>query len=125
MNLIQDALSIHAADIETAASETVTYTRDGSSIEGVIAVRGRSEFEEVSSEGEIHVQTRMTDWLIRAQLLKLDGQPIEPKRGDKITTSNGQSFEVFPGPDGEHWRWREAHQHAYRIHTVRRSVQSE
>lgn len=125
MGLIDDALRFHADTLESAAGETVTYIRGSQQTTGITAVRGKSQFEEFASEGEMRVQSKMTDWLIRVANLKLDGVAVEPERGDQIKTADGQVFEVFPGPDGEHWRWLEERQYTFRIHSVRRSVASE
>ena len=120
MSLLSNALRQHANRLEQAAGERVTYARGTKSNVCVIAVRGRTDFEEILSEGDAEIQAKSLDFIIRRSALTLDGSEVEPQRLDKITTADGQVFEVFKSLDGVHWRWSDEHQTSYRIHTIRR-----
>lgn len=121
MSLIDDALNLHADLINEAAGEWVSYIIGDTEIHDLVAVRGRSEFEEFASESDARILSRMVDWIVRAdEMVDANGTRVIPERGAQIETGDGQVFEVLPGPDGNHWRWSEARQYQYRIHTVRR-----
>lgn len=104
------------ARMQTAyASERVDYARSEASVE-VSAVRGRSDFDVTDASG---AQMRVTyqDFIVTAETLALDGEPIKPKPGDRITDENGVVYEVSaPGPGVPHWVWAEPSQIRYRIH---------
>ena len=118
MNLMQEALGLHATTLQAAAGEKITYRRGTQSVV-VSAVPGETEFEEFGSEGEFRAQIKYTDWLIKPGCLKFDGQPITPERGDEIERKDGERFHVLPGNQNATWRWANAHRTHYRIHSLR------
>lgn len=120
MNLLQEALQIHADRLDESAGESVSYFRGSTELKNRTAIRGESNFEEMASEMDARTRTRTMDWLIRPSQLSSSGSRFEPARGDRIVTPSGETFEVYPGPDNQHWRWSDARQTFFRIHTVRR-----
>lgn len=121
MSLYSDALAAGFAAIEAAAEERVSYFRGRLfELDDTPAVRGQSEYEDMTTDGGMVVR-RSEDWLIRKELLvDASGNQFEPSRGDLITTSNGETYEVLAGGKGRSWRWSDPQQTSLRIHTVLR-----
>ena len=119
MSLLSDALAIHASRLKESAGEVVTYRR-GSLSAVITAVIGQTVFEELGGDGEIRVQTKSTDFIFATDDLKLDGDAIEPKRGDQVIKTSGDVFDLLPGSFGNSWSWNDGRQTHIRVHTVRR-----
>ena len=101
-----------------AAGVTVTYQR-GEQQAQLTAVVGQTIFEQTDEYGIIN-RTESRDFLIAVEDLALDGQPIEPARGDRIieTDSTGtHTYEVMAPGDEPPWRFSDPHRQVYRIHT--------
>lgn len=78
----------------------VAYHRGDEFVE-LDAVPGKSEF--LSSDGDgILVDYRSRDFSMRACDLKIDGETIEPKRGDLIKETDGNKIHTYEvmRPDG-------------------------
>ncbi|MEM9589493.1 MAG: hypothetical protein AAGA03_19580 [Planctomycetota bacterium] len=118
MSAFNDALSATFDTVMDVAGEAVVYQRGQQTVE-LVAVRGETEFEELASDGEAHVQVKSIDWLIRPQDLQLDEVATEPSRGDRIVV-DGEQYDLMPGSSNQHWRWSDSRRTFYRIHTVRR-----
>lgn len=119
MSLVSDALAVHAAAHAAAAGEPITYTRGDFTISIDLAVRCSPSRFEANTDFESDVQSNALGWLVFAADLVFDETTEEPLRGDRITTSNGDIFEVAPSQNGEHWRWSDEHEIRYRIHTIK------
>ena len=102
-------------------SRTVIYQRGELSVE-VPATIGRTVHDVENTYGIIEkVETR--DFIIRAQDLVLDGGPISPQRGDRVTEAVGGTTLVYevmsPGTStgSSHYRFTDPYRLAFRIHT--------
>lgn len=126
MSLIDDALSFHADALESAAGEPVTYRFGDLVIAIAMAVRGRSEFEQISSEGEVRTESRTIDWLIRREAMvdPSTGNAVEPSVGATITDSHGTVYDVVPGINPTGWRHSDDHGFTYRVHSMLRAQES-
>jgi hypothetical protein len=101
--------------LDASDGEAVTYTQGATSLAGVLALVGQSEFEEVGGDGAL-VSRTTTDFLIAAG--ELSG--LTPQRGDRITRSLGNRtlvYEVLPPGGAPPWRWSDPGQTRRRIHT--------
>lgn len=126
MSLFSDALSAGFSGIEDVSGESIVYFDGANEIPVENAVRGESDFEEFPSEGEVRIRTNHVSWLVRpAKLVAANGEGFEPQRGHRLTAEDGETFEVYPGPDGKHWRWSDSRKTYFRINTVRRNVPSQ
>ncbi|WP_436715817.1 hypothetical protein U8335_26690 [Roseiconus lacunae] len=126
MSLIDDALSLHAATLESAAGEPVTYQFGALTIAIEHAVRGQSQFDAVQSDGESYTEVRTVDWIVRSALM-IDPetqQKVEPCVGATITDSSGAIYDVVPSLNPTGWRWSNSHRVSYRIHTTSRQSSS-
>lgn len=106
-----------AEQLRAHASETVTYTRGAESIE-VPAVLGRKLLR-IADETGIRVEWTDMDFLIGADDLVINGERVEPARGDVVQVADVYdtiSFEVRPFGDEPAWRWADPHKSMYRIH---------
>jgi hypothetical protein len=83
MALLDDALAAHVTTLNAAAGETVTYKR-GSSTVSITAVVGQSQFDEVSTTGEIRPLSKTVDFLVKPSALVLNSATVLPQRGDQI-----------------------------------------
>lgn len=122
MSLLREALAAHGRRLETAAGENVTYARGNVQLTGVVAVRTQTRFEELRGEMDATIAARSISFLIDPAALIIDGDRIEPQRGDVIVTSDGGAFDVLPGADDKHYEQTDQYATRYRIHTVRRTT---
>lgn len=103
---------------ERHASRMVEYSRDGATV-AVPATIGRTVFEIAREYGPLE-KTESRDFLIAAEMLVLNGNPILPARGDRITERVSDRLPVYevmaPGSEPE-WRWSDPYRHTVRIHT--------
>lgn len=115
MSLFSDALSDGFGAIEDVGGELVTYTHaDGTVVNNVVAVPGKTEGQEISPGGKVLVTTRSSDWQIRTgQLSK------EPSRGDKLVTADGRTYTAVPSVGGPVWVYSDTSETFYRIHFVK------
>ncbi|MBN2445643.1 MAG: hypothetical protein JXO22_02885 [Phycisphaerae bacterium] len=95
-------------------SQTVTYARDGDSVD-LPATLGRTTFEQPDEYGCIH-RTESRDYVINVADLVLRGGQTLPRSGDRITEPAGV-HEVMAFGDEPPWRYCDAHQKTLRIHT--------
>lgn len=106
-------------------SQTVTYQRGSSSV-SLQAVIGKSEGF-VSREFGVREQWTCRDFLCAANDLVLDGERVEPMRGDRIVETaldeNDEpvatiTHEVLPPADKEPcWVFSDPQRVRYRVHT--------
>lgn len=93
MDLLQEGAQWLAGMLASHASRPVTYFRGQRSVV-VPATRGRTQYESLRADGL--VEQRVTvDFLIRVSALALDGEPIEPARGDRLEQVDGGVRRVF------------------------------
>lgn len=115
-NLLQTGASWLAGKLEDSVSNTVTYRRGGLSV-SVAATKCPVRSETDPQFGILLVNE--CDWIIKASLLVLDEQAVEPQRNDEIEESNGQKWHVLP-IDGENvFRPLDPYHTAWRVHTKR------
>ena len=119
MALIDTALSAHVTTLNTAAGQTITYKR-GTATVSLTAVVGQSQFEDVTSTGEIRQLSKTVDWIVAPSALVLDGSVTVPQRGDQISKADGSTYDVLPGTEGTAWQYSDGRQALLRIHTVKR-----
>lgn len=107
-----------------AAGVAITYFRGpnpGVEIAGAIVGFGADETT-APAGGKARLDWAKREYLIPREKLILDGDPAEPRPGDRIEqTVNGVClrFEVAPRGDGSCWRWSdEETQTRYRVYTV-------
>lgn len=116
MNLIAKAHRIqHTAQL-AIAGEWCTYTDGHVSIRARM-VRGSSQFENVTAEGEVRTEARVADFLVAADKLITDaGEPVTPRAGDQVLPDAGGTYELIPGPNGVPYDWEDSHETRYRLH---------
>jgi len=115
-DLLTDAAGWLSEVRRTSLSQSVTYSRGESSVQ-LQATPGRTEYE-IADEYGTTVKAHVTDWIVDAADLVLDGQRVLPEPGDRITTADGRTFEVLPLA-GEHYRFLDPAGTMLRIHTRR------
>lgn len=123
MNYLQKAAETLQRNMERDAGLTVMYHRQGIPAFPVVAVPGRTQADNDSGTGFI-VRTVTRDWVIRKALLKAKGIS-EPKRNDKIVVKFGDDEHTFlvNGDSGiSHWDEADSYNIAYRIHSLRDTV---
>lgn len=101
---------------------TVTYRRGEHAVQ-VQATIGRTVFRLNDAYGAT-VRHVSRDYLIRAADLVLDGQRVEPKRGDQVIEVDNAGIEhthevMGPGASGGEpdWRYSDPQRSGLRIHT--------
>jgi len=119
-NLIQGALKT----VQKTIGSEVVYQRGSLSVE-LCAGLGSSPFETVDENG-VMASWRSRDFLFDAAELELNGQQIEPQRGDLIRLPAGDKVEVYrvqhPDPKQHPWRYCDPTNTAIRVHTARVDV---
>ena len=116
-NVLKNGLAWLTGQLRSHASETVTYARGYDSVD-VPAVFGRKLLR-IADETGIRVEWTDMDFLIAAEDLAIDGERLEPQRGDIVHIDmpyDTQSFEVMPFGSEPAWHWADPHQTMYRIH---------
>lgn len=117
-NLLQQSSDWLEAQRTRHAASTVEYVRGGLAAE-VLATIGKTTFEVDDGYGVL-VRHESRDFLIIAVDLVLNGESIEPERGDRIRETQGETVYVYevaaPGKD-PCWRYSDAFRKTYRIHT--------
>ena len=106
-------------------SRTVTYQRGADSVD-VAATVGKTQFEIDSGYGVVETfQSR--DFLIAATDLVLGGEQVEPRQGDRVRETIGETVhvhEVMAPGKAPCWRWSDPYRTTLRIHTKEVSVES-
>jgi hypothetical protein len=118
-NLLEQSAAWLADQRDTHLSSSVTYQRGGDSVQ-VPATTGQTVFRfDDAAGGTARYVSR--DFLVRVADLVINGEAIEPRRGDQvIETSGGKVYthEVMPfGSDEPEWRYSDPQRTTYRIHT--------
>lgn len=120
-DMLRDALAHLTDTLAEHAAQAVTYTRGAESVE-VRATFGQKLLKLADVDGGIVMQWTDMDFCIPAADLVLGGAAVEPRRGDQIAVTIGetvQTFEVFPFGNEPHWRWSDPNQTMIRVHTKR------
>lgn len=116
MTIAAKASRIQFAAMQRIAGEWVTYTDGNLSVRAKM-VRGSSQFEDVTAEGETHTESRVVDWIAeRAKLVDAAGAEITPRAGDWILPDAGGTYELVPGPNGLPYDWADDYEARYRLH---------
>ncbi len=100
------------------ASQTVTYD-DGTGTIVVQATLGKKLLKLEDSQGGIRMEWTDLDLLIPSAALVINGNPVTPARGHRISIVQGdtlQIYEVMPYGSEPAWRWCDPGQTMYRIH---------
>ncbi len=117
-DILRDGQRWLADQLTKHAAREVTYRR-GDSESTVIATIGKTLAEQEAGEGLV-MRMEIRDYLIDTALLRLDGQPTLPERGDLIIeTESGKTFsyEVLPVGSQKAWRYSDPFRLKLRIHT--------
>ena len=113
-NLFAKANDWLTTQVQAAAGESVTYTRNATSIT-LTAVVGRTVFAS-NAEGGARIEFGDRDYLIAAADLTFG----TPREGDRITDAAGLVFEVQePGTGEPAWRYSDPDRTEFRIHVKR------
>ena len=119
-DVLADGMAWLDAQLRAHASESVTYSRDPYGQVDLDATRGSKPMRTLTDFGP-RVDFTMQDWLVTASDLVIGGEPVTPRRGDKIyAVSRGmqQTYEVLsPGGDEPVWRWSDASEVTRRVHS--------
>ena len=107
-----------ADQLTTRAAQTVVYARDGDEV-SVPATIGQTTFEHDDGQGTI-IRTQVRDYLIDANKLVLAGQTTQPKPGDQIRETAGDTtftYEMMAIAGEPCWRYSDPFRIKLRIHT--------
>ncbi len=116
-DLIARGAAWHRSQCASFASRTVTYTRNGSTVD-VDATPGRTTWDVADSDG-LQQTWESRDFIITAADLVLGGNALLPERGDTITdVQDGTTYiyQVLAPGDVPPWR-HTASRLGLRIHT--------
>lgn len=110
------AMTAIAATLKDVCGESVTYYRGSQQVGSDLkATYGQTIHEQDSQFGILRWVSQ--DFIFTAADLTLDGNVIEPQRGDKIADHNGNEFEVL-GDGGEPcFRYSDPYRLTVRVHT--------
>lgn len=118
-DILQAGMAWLSGQLRSHAGQAVTYARAYDEVE-ITATPGSKPMR-VLDEFGVRVDWTGQDWLIAAADLVLDGDAVEPRRGDEVTHVSGGFTLVYevlsPGGDEPCWRWSDPHHTTYRVHT--------
>lgn len=110
-DMLADAASWFADQLQANLATSITYRRGGSSLT-ISATKGASQHQVDEVSGVISWFDQ--DWLIPADVLTL-GVPL----ANDVIVYGSEEYEVLSLTGEECWRWSDNHQNIYRIHTKR------
>lgn len=116
-NLLRDGMDWLTGKLIEHAGESITYSRGRSSV-SITATVGKTLLK-LADEYGTRVEWADQDFLIRAADLVLDGEAVEPQRGDTVRWARGGTtyvFEVLAPGNEPAWRWADEHRTMYRVH---------
>ncbi len=120
MSIVSSAFALMAQSTRALAGVPVIYSRGVQSSQ-LKAVMGQSVWEVIDGDSGLATENRSTDFLILADDLRLGGLHTRPERDDRVVaTINGteHTFQVVPArADQRPWRYTDAGQVQFRIHT--------
>jgi hypothetical protein len=111
MGILENATAYLAAQLNTHASVTVVYSRNGTSM-SIAATRGNTPYEASDADGIIH-RTVRRDFLISADVFPFTQLPLD---GD-IITDNGDTYIVQSIPGELPYHWCDPGNVLMRVHT--------
>jgi len=110
MSMLRNGLAALRAATEDWFGEEVAYIPLGGVRYEIVAVPGRTVFNQRNESG-LFVRVETRDFIVKREQLA-----AEPQRGDEIEFG-GRRYEVL-APGGEPaWRWSDPMHTAFRIHT--------
>jgi hypothetical protein len=118
---MSDAQAELAEAMEESCGEEVTYTVGETGAEMTLtAVRGRNTHERFAlADGRAALDQQPMDWLIRPAAIDFGAGPHTPTKGDRITTADGEVYEVLHRSDEPGVRRSGSHPTMWRLRTVR------
>ena len=124
MSIIGDCFGVGFAAIESVGGERVDYLlSDSVRIADVLAVPGSAVGVESDVAGQRHRSAvRRVEWSIRAALLTVDGELVEPVSGHRIERTVGGVtvvYQVQAQPGLACWDWVDGQ----RTHLVIRTIE--
>ena len=123
LTIAQRGAAWMAGKLEAVSGQAVKYRRGTADVE-LTAVPARRTSEDYGADGSLIVSTNH-DWLLDKARLVIDGEAIEPRRGDLIITADGQTFVVVPAEAENCWRWTDQYRQRIRVHTIERMATGE
>lgn len=83
------------------------------------ATRTKPDFTLAVASGNVSTASHREDWLVDGSDLKIDGQAIEPTRGDEIEdVATGRRWKVVADGDEPCYRWTDGQKILLRIHSI-------
>ena len=117
-DLLQQGLDWLEGQRKAHLSRTVTYRRGAASVE-VPATVGATRFESDDGSGMV-VEMESRDYLIASADLVLDGQQVQPERGDQVLETRDGATHVYEvmdlGPE-KHFVTCDPDGRTLRVHT--------
>lgn len=113
-----DALTTAIRTARQLQGTPIVYRRGLHGV-ALVAIVGQTPVERDDGQGTV-VRSRVRDYLIEAADLVLDGERIEPAKGDQIEETVGNqrfTYEVLPLGKEPPWRFSGPSRNTYRIHT--------
>jgi len=89
-----DFISGALSSLLSAVGVAGTYTASNGSI-AISAIPARTQTTRVDSDG-VSIMGHVADWIIPVAQLVINGTPILPSKGDKLTMEDGNEYEVNP-----------------------------
>jgi hypothetical protein len=118
-DLLQAGQAWLADQLHEHVATEVQYRRGADAVD-VRATIGRTLMKLDDGYGGVRMVWTDRDYLIRAEDLVLDGNPVQPQRGDQIREAVGAQtlvYEVLAPGEEPPWRWADPHCQMLRIHT--------
>ena len=114
MSIVAQAVAGAFASLQAVSGEAVTYCA-GSDEVSLVAVPGRSGFQQANDSGITEIQSQ--DWLILAAELKRNDQPFLPRRGHLIKDQSGRYWKALSDGNEPPFRFNDQFRIVLRVHT--------
>lgn len=117
-DLLQTGAAWLKNQLQANASQAITYTRGADSV-ALRGTLGKKLLQLQDMDGGVLLEWTDLDVLIPAADLMLDGETVEPRRGDRVTlvmADNTLTFEVQPIGTEPAWRYCDPFRTMIRVH---------
>lgn len=114
-DLLNSGAAYLSSQLQSAASETVTYTQ-GNTAATLKATFGSQLLRVTDHQGRVKTERTARDFIFALAAMTAAGLTL-PQRGDKVTISTGEVFEVTPYDSEAAWRYSDPFETLVRVHT--------
>jgi hypothetical protein len=118
-DVVAQGLAFLTRTLRAHAAQPILYVRDGLSVEACATFGTKPLRVNDAEGGGVRLEATNVDFLIPAEDFAFAGEPVVPRRGDRITVVVGgvpQLYEVTAYFGFAPWQWSDPNQTMMRVH---------